>query len=116
MAAFDASHTSIHNSSRDQQQQQMGSKRHCFAKAKAKPGPSRFVRFVVRNQMGRDMEFNMRDDTRMKKLFAAYRDKTQLDGYKLIFDGRRLFPEDTPRDIGLEDGDIVDAILEQRGD
>jgi small ubiquitin-related modifier len=66
--------------------------------------------------MGTDREFTMREDTRMEKLFAAFAERTGVKGWKLVFDGARVLPDETPRDLEMEDGDIVDAILEQAGD
>ncbi|KAL4536013.1 hypothetical protein Ndes2526A_g05563 [Nannochloris sp. 'desiccata'] len=34
---------------------------------------------------------------------------------RFVFDGERVKPEQTPQEIGLEDGDCIDAILEQLG-
>jgi small ubiquitin-related modifier len=115
MAAFDASHTSIHNSSRDQQQQP-DSKRHCSAKTKQ--SPSKFIRILVMNAMGEEEAFTMRDDMRFAELFPAYAERRGIptDGLRLVFDGWRSEPEETFRDLGMEDGDIVDAFMEQLGD
>lgn len=52
-----------------------------------------------------------------EKIFAAFAAKkgAQLNAYKFMKDGEQVKNDDTPDGIGLEDGDQLDAILNQQG-
>ncbi len=52
-----------------------------------------------------------------EKIFAAFAAKkgAQIDAYKFMKDGEQVKKDDTPDGIGLEDGDQLDAILNQQG-
>lgn len=54
---------------------------------------------------------------RSEKIFAAFAAKkgAQIDAYKFMKDGEQVKKDDTPDGIGLEDGDQLDAILNQQG-
>lgn len=45
----------------------------------------------------------------------AYADKMGKRGMKFLFEGRRLSPEQTAEEAGLENDDIIEANLEQVG-
>jgi small ubiquitin-related modifier len=53
----------------------------------------------------------------MLKLFEAYAERIGLVYLKLrfILKGQRIIPEETPRSLGLEENDQIDAILYQVG-
>jgi hypothetical protein len=53
----------------------------------------------------------------MGKIFAAYAQKkgVALDAYRFLSDGQRVGPEMTPLGLGLEEGDVLDAMLAQEG-
>jgi small ubiquitin-related modifier len=139
MAAFDASRLSIHNSSsssnaQDQQQQQQQqqqnqqhSKRPCNNSAAAAtqqlPGSAEVLTIVVENHMRAQVLFKMRSSATLGKVFAAYEQRMRAahpgdepPHYYFLFDGQRVFSNDTPAALGMEDGDTIDAMLEQLGD
>lgn len=45
----------------------------------------------------------------------AYSEKMGKKGLKFLFDGRRISPEMTAEDLGLENEDVIEANLEQLG-
>ena len=51
------------------------------------------------------------------QIFNAYASKKAIDvkQIKFVFDGQRLSETDTPESMGMEDGDNIDAFLEQVG-
>ena len=53
----------------------------------------------------------------MKKLMDAYanRQGVNLASVRFLFDGERLQGHQTPQDIGLEDQDSIDVVMEQVG-
>jgi hypothetical protein len=129
MAAFDASRLSIHNSSissqEQQQQQQQQSKRPCNNNSAApqSPGSAAPLTIVVKNQLDEEVHFKILGSTTFDKVFAAY-EQRMLAGqpagdepaYHFLFDGHRLNPSCTPRDVRMVDGDVIDALLVQLGD
>jgi small ubiquitin-related modifier len=131
MAAFDASRLSIHNSSsnaQDQQQQnqqQQQSKRPCnnSAAAQQSPGSAAMLTIELRNILGDWVLFKVRGSTKFWRVFAAYKQRmlaahpgVEPNDYIFIFEGRRLSSDETPSDVGMEDRDIIDVMLEQLGD
>jgi small ubiquitin-related modifier len=121
MAAFDASHMSIHNSSsrdQQQQQQQLESKRPCAVNATGAPMQKRKVGFYTKNQQGERDHFRMPEDTHMRRLFNAYATKKGINVtlLRVFFNGNRIMPYDTPKMLEMEDGDTLDMLLEQAGD
>jgi small ubiquitin-related modifier len=126
MAAFDASHQSLHNSSsRDQQkqqrqqhQQQPESKRPCTGIAATAQPHKRKLLVIVKGQDGSEMHFKVKDDTPMERLIKVYECRKQADtaGFRFLFNAIRVRYDDTPKSLRMENGDIVDALLEQIGD
>ena len=51
------------------------------------------------------------------QIFNAYSSKKAIDvnQIKFVFDGQRLVETATPDSMGMEDGDNIDAFLEQVG-
>lgn len=45
----------------------------------------------------------------------ANRQGVQLRAIRFLFDGERIREDQTPQDIGLEDGDSIDVVMEQVG-
>jgi hypothetical protein len=152
MAAFDASHMSVHSSSsikpRDEQQQQQElqqkgsrasssataaaattadkqqSKRPCNNSAAAQqlPGSADIFTIVIVNQVQEKVFFKVRSSTTFKKVFVLYERRmgapVRHDGwlyYRFLYNGHRLFHEWTPSDVGMVDGDSIDAMHPQGG-
>ncbi|TFK51339.1 ubiquitin-like protein [Heliocybe sulcata] len=66
---------------------------------------------------GQSTTVKMKINTPLKKIFDAVEKKFAVPEGTLRFfaDDKRLRPEETPADVGLEDGDQIDAHLEQLG-
>lgn len=76
-----------------------------------------YLNITVRNQMGVDVVFKVKPTTMLGKVLDVYNLKMGLtEGYRFLFDGVRLGGQCTPATIGLEDGDIIDAIKDNLGD
>ncbi|WIA33681.1 hypothetical protein OEZ86_006800 [Tetradesmus obliquus] len=125
MAAFDALHDSIHNSSpvkqqqqQQQQQQQPKSKRsRTSSAAAAQPKEPRSLCISVKNMRGQEVVFRVKENTCMERVFDAFVRALQIEEFqRYTFEGRRIFGYETPRELGLQEVDIVDALLEQHGD
>jgi hypothetical protein len=61
--------------------------------------------------------FNVKTTTPFGKMMAATAGVTGEEPWeiKFLFDGVRLESSETPRDYDMEDGDVIDAVISQRG-
>ena len=68
-------------------------------------------------QDGTEIFFKCKPHTQMKKLMEAYaaRQGVQLRALRFLFDGERIQEGQTPQDLGLEDQDSIDVVMEQVG-
>lgn len=73
------------------------------------------ITLIVKNQVGEEVQFKVKLNTVFEKVFKAYSDKKGVQNTKFLFDGHRIKATDTPADLDMEDGDIIDAMLEQLG-
>ena len=55
--------------------------------------------------------------TKFGKIFKAYAKKKgiQVQEMRFLFDGNRIHTDSTPKMLEMEDGDEVNAVLEQEG-
>ena len=63
------------------------------------------------------MHFKVRPSTKFSKVFDAYcqRKALQPNAVRFLMDGERLRPDQTPEEMDMEDGDCIDAMMEQVG-
>mmetsp|Transcript_688 Transcript_688/g.681 ORF Transcript_688/g.681 Transcript_688/m.681 type:complete len:91 (+) Transcript_688:23-295(+) len=71
----------------------------------------------VKSQEGTVICFKLRKTTQLKKMIESY---CQRNGYhpksvRFIYEGERIKDTDTPGSLGIEDGDEIDAMIEQHG-
>mmetsp|Transcript_458 Transcript_458/g.1018 ORF Transcript_458/g.1018 Transcript_458/m.1018 type:complete len:94 (-) Transcript_458:820-1101(-) len=71
----------------------------------------------VRATDGQEIHFRIKRTTRLEKLMNAYctRLGQNIDAVRFMFDGEAVGKEQTPNEIGLDDGDVLDAMLPQVG-
>lgn len=71
----------------------------------------------IKAQDGTEMQFKIKRTTKLHKVFAAYAQKKSVDPsqFRFLFDGNRLKDSLTAEEAGLEDGDSIDALVEQIG-
>jgi len=81
------------------------------------PKKSPKVQLKVVNMDGTEIYFQIKKTTKMGKLMTAYCKKQGLvpGSVRFTFDGNRVGTETTPNDLGMDDGDIIDAMVEQIG-
>lgn len=86
------------------------------AEKKDKDG-SDFIRLRVLGQDGNEVHFKVKMSTRMSKLKKSYSDRQGVPSASLrfLFDGRRLGDSETPKQLGMEDNDIIEIYQEQTG-
>ncbi|KAI8319394.1 ubiquitin-like protein [Martensiomyces pterosporus] len=61
--------------------------------------------------------FKIKRKTKLSKLMQAYCSRTgqALGSVRFLVDGQRITGENTPDQLDLEDGDSIDAMMEQIG-
>ncbi|TFY59371.1 hypothetical protein EVG20_g7814 [Dentipellis fragilis] len=75
---------------------------------------------LVINYEGHQITIKVRANTEFKKIFEAAekrfgKDPGHLCTFKFVYEGERVNAQDTPAQREMEDGDIIDAHLEQLG-
>ena len=55
--------------------------------------------------------------TPLEKLMKAFcqRNGVSMNSVRFLFDGNRIQPASTPEDLDMEDGDVIDVMVEQQG-
>lgn len=84
----------------------------------AKPGlQGGQLQVKIRDSDGRDVSFRIKTTTAMGKVFDAYCAKQghTRSSMRFLFDGIRINDTATPEAIEIEDGDVIDALVEQVG-
>ena len=76
------------------------------------------VSLKVRGQDGTEVLFKVRSHSPLKKLMEVYaqRQGGTPSAYRFIFDGNRIVETQRPIDLEMDDGDVIDGMLEQVGD
>ncbi|VVB16067.1 unnamed protein product [Arabis nemorensis] len=71
----------------------------------------------VKSQDGDEVLFKIRGNTQLKNLMYAYCDRRglKIDAFSFFFDMRRLRREQTPDELDMKDGDVIDAFRPMSG-
>ena len=71
------------------------------------------VNVIVVTSDGSEMFFRMSMSTRIHKLFSAFCTRRGIasDGLRWLFDGHIIDGDQTPQDLGMEDGDMIDLLF-----
>lgn len=75
------------------------------------------VEIKVADQEGREILFRTKKDSPIEKMMNAYSKRQGVDknSFRFLFDGQRIEASQTPRDLGMENGDMIDVVLSQTG-
>mmetsp|Transcript_13915 Transcript_13915/g.30053 ORF Transcript_13915/g.30053 Transcript_13915/m.30053 type:complete len:98 (-) Transcript_13915:352-645(-) len=75
------------------------------------------ISIAVRDQAGTEVFFKVKPQTKFQKVFEAYCQKKAVDinSIRFVYDGVRISKDSSPVELGMEDGDVVDAVVEQVG-
>lgn len=86
-------------------------------KAEAPAPASNQLSLKVVNADGAEMFFKIKSGTQIKKLIDAYCKKQGISrgSVRFLFDGSPIDENKTPEDLGMEDDDVIDAMVEQTG-
>eukprot|EP00656_Telonema_subtile_P052479 TRINITY_DN7331_c0_g1_i1.p1 TRINITY_DN7331_c0_g1~~TRINITY_DN7331_c0_g1_i1.p1 ORF type:complete len:121 (+),score=34.23 TRINITY_DN7331_c0_g1_i1:151-513(+) len=68
-------------------------------------------------QDGSEVFFKIKKRTQMKKLMDAYCTRSGQDSAAInfLFEGERIQPTNTPDELEMAEGDVIDAMLQQVG-
>ena len=86
-------------------------------KAEAAAASAQQISLKVVNADGAEMFFKIKRGTQLKKLIDAYCKKQGISrgSVRFLFDGAPIDESKTPEDLGMEDDDVIDAMVEQTG-
>lgn len=75
------------------------------------------ITLKVKDQDGNETFFKVRTLTKLEKVITVYHSQRQAEPgtYRLMFDGSRISPGDTPESLEMEDGDEIEVRVEQLG-
>ena len=75
------------------------------------------INLRVVNQEGSEVYFKIKKQTQLKKLMEAYcqRQGVDMNSVRFLYDGQRLTADQTPKQLDMEDDEIIDAVLQQTG-
>jgi small ubiquitin-related modifier len=81
------------------------------------PAANQQISFKIVGQTGEKVNFVIKTTTRLEKAFIRY---CKLKGHPLktvrfLFDGKRLDGNETDKQLGIEDDDEIDAMVQQVG-
>ena len=73
---------------------------------------------TVKAQDGRELPFLVCPDTKIAKIARAISNKLSLapKDFRLCLDGRLLRPWETPKQLGMESGDVIEMLMKMSGD
>ena len=76
-----------------------------------------YITLKVKAQDGNETYFKVKQGTQLKKLMDAYcsRHGVNPQTVRFLFDGERIQDSATPFELGMQDQDEIDAMVEQTG-
>lgn len=81
------------------------------------PPPPEHINVKVVDDKGSEVFFKIRSNTKLGKLMDAYGERCgQPKGaIRFMFDGVKVKPDDTPKELDMNDNDRIDVMVEQVG-
>ncbi|XP_077979156.1 small ubiquitin-related modifier 1-like [Glandiceps talaboti] len=69
------------------------------------------------DQDNSEIHFKIKKTTGMKKLKQAYSDRqgVPMNSLRFLFDGQRINDDQTPKQLEMEDDDVIEVYQEQTG-
>lgn len=71
----------------------------------------------VKGTDGNEVFFKIKRSTALRKLMDAYCSRLGVasNSVRFLYDGDRIQPDQTPEELQMEEGDSIDAMVEQHG-
>ena len=81
------------------------------------PVANELIAIRIRDGNGEEIQYKVKHTTKMGKVFKAYSEfkRISLSVLRFRLDGNPVKEDDTAQYLELEDGDLIDAMLEQCG-
>ncbi|KAJ9701056.1 hypothetical protein PVL29_006417 [Vitis rotundifolia] len=75
------------------------------------------IEVKLKSQDGRQLYFRINLSTPLQRLLVAYCQRMNFDykAMQLVYNGNRVTGKQTPEQLGMEDGDEIDALTHQMG-
>ncbi|KMO94628.1 small ubiquitin-related modifier [Streptomyces roseus] len=75
------------------------------------------IQVKVRSVDGHEVNFRIRRTTRMEKVMTVYcaRIGHPVADVRFLYDGERISWDSTPEDLGMQDDDLIDVMVQQVG-
>lgn len=82
-----------------------------------KKGGDDYIKLKVVGQDNSEVHFKVKLSTNMGKLKKSYSDRqgVPVTSLRFLFDGRRINDDETPKQLEMEDGDVIEVYQEQVG-
>ncbi|XP_033762910.1 small ubiquitin-related modifier-like [Pecten maximus] len=79
--------------------------------------PKEYIKLKVVGQDSSEIHFKVKMTTQMAKVKKSYSERQGIPASSLrfFFDGKRINDHDTPKDLEMEDDDVIDVYHEQTG-
>ncbi|KAK2198105.1 bifunctional Ubiquitin-like domain superfamily/Ubiquitin-like domain/Rad60-SUMO-like domain [Babesia duncani] len=78
---------------------------------------SEHIQIKVRSPDGSEIHFRIKKKTKLEKLMTTYCNRLgqSPDAVRFLFDGDRIKGDCTPEELGIENDDVIDAMVQQTG-
>merc|ERR1711918_241721 len=91
--------------------------RFAMGDAEDKKPDGEHINLKVVTQDGNEIYFKCKQTTPLQKLMHAFcnRQGVSMQSVRFLFDGNRINETQTPQQLEMEDGDVIDVMVEQQG-
>ncbi|XP_046903515.1 small ubiquitin-related modifier 1-like [Hypomesus transpacificus] len=85
--------------------------------AEDKKDGGEYIRLKVIGQDNSEIHFKVKMTTHLKKLKESYsqRQGVHMSSLRFLFEGQRISDNQTPKELGMEDEDVIEVYQEQTG-
>ena len=75
------------------------------------------INVKVKDQRGTAVCFKMKKTIKLRKLMQTYcaRNGYPQNSIRFLYEGEEIRESDTPQDLKMEDGDMIETMIAQRG-
>ncbi|XP_070566810.1 small ubiquitin-related modifier 1-B-like [Ptychodera flava] len=79
--------------------------------------PSEYIKLKVMGQDSTEIHFKVKMSTQMRKLKESYCQRlgVPMNSLRFLFDGQRINDDQTPKQLEMEDDDVIEVYQEQTG-
>ncbi|KPP60196.1 small ubiquitin-related modifier 1-like [Scleropages formosus] len=76
-----------------------------------------YIKLKVIGQDNSEIHFKVKMTTHLKKLKESYsqRQGVHVSSLRFLFEGQRIADNQTPKELGMEDEDVIEVYQEQTG-